>query len=119
MLAFYVDLGSAIVLESRHYWLEPRMPPERLGQLDDVFEQLGTADVYLFAQMSEIDRVLTNKPRVIVNILLSGKENLARQRILEGRGKLKLPEEAVGEAQRQLKELQNTLEFASEGLGGG
>jgi hypothetical protein len=95
-------------------WLEPRMSAEKLAQLDDVFERLGTADGDLFRQMSEIGQVLTNESRVIVNLLLSGQENRARQRIREGREKLKPLEEAVGEAQGQLKELQTRLGFASE-----
>jgi hypothetical protein len=94
-------------------WLMSRLKEEHLTELDAIFERLGTADGDLFTQMTEIGRVLTNESRVIVNLLFSGQESVARRRIIEGRQKLVPLDDALNTAQEQLKILESSLGFAT------
>ena len=95
-------------------WLKPRLAEDRLAELDQVFERLGTADGDLFAQLTDIGHTLTNESRVIVNLLLSGQEDLARTRISDGRRALEPLENAVNQAQMRLKQLATSLGFAAQ-----
>jgi hypothetical protein len=94
-------------------WLEPRLDNDKLSELDSVFSSLGTADIDIFAQMTEIGRTLTNESRIIVNLLLSGQEAEARRRIIEGRQKLQPLEGALRTAQAELRSLESNIGFAT------
>src|ERR1051326_1036859 len=68
--------------------IRDKLSPQTLSDVDTAFARLGTADGDLFVPLIQIGEVLTNESRVIVNFILSGQEDAARKRILEGRVKL-------------------------------
>lgn len=90
-------------------WIKPRLAPEKLMELDDVFGRLSTADGDLFMQMTNIAQVLTNESRLILNLLLSGQTEVARKRLLEGRAILLPVEEKMTEAYAELQEVQQAI----------
>ena len=92
-------------------WIAERVPPAQLEAMDDVFSSLGTADGDLFRPLVEIGDILTNESRLIANLLLSGQEQLARARILEGRQKLAPLEDQLAKAMRDLQEIEASLGY--------
>jgi len=107
VLAYYVKFGG---LREK---LIDEMDPKDLEEIDDIFGRLGAADGDLFEMLEEVGGVLTNESRVIVGLLASGQDKLARERILSAREKLRDLEDRLDEAMAELQQLQESLGFAN------
>ncbi len=92
-------------------WIKDKLSPAELEKVDDVFARLGTADGDLFRPLVEIGDILTNESRVIVNLLLAGQEDAARQRIRAGRMKLAPLENQLSLAMQELQQLEGSLGY--------
>lgn len=92
-------------------WLEGKLSPQDLQNTDVLFERLGTADGDLFRPLEGIGDILTNESGVIVNLLLAGQEDAARQRIREGRLKLAPLRESLTAAMQEVQELEHSLGY--------
>lgn len=68
--------------------VKDRIPPELLNSMDATFAELGTADGDLFAAMDNLGEALTGESQIIVRHLLTGREDLARERIADAHEKL-------------------------------
>jgi hypothetical protein len=88
-----------------------KLSPKSLSEVDTAFARLGTADGDLFVPLIQIGDVLTNESRVIVNLILSGQEDAARKRILDGRMKLAPLENQLSTAMRELQESASALGY--------
>jgi TIR domain len=97
-------------------WLEPRLEPEKLKVLDETFGQLGTADGDLFAALARIGDVMTEEASAIVGLLLSGQQQFARKRVLEGRKKLLPLESSLSSAMAKLQQLESSLGYVSRAI---
>jgi hypothetical protein len=82
-----------------------------ITELDSVFSQFSEADDKIFSPMVEVGKILTNESRVIVNLTLSGQEELARSRIIEGRKQLEPLIESISSAQDELRNLETKYGF--------
>lgn len=89
--------------------LIPRLTSEQLKDLDNIFSSLGTADGDMFREMTQIGQTLTNESRVILNLLLSGQEKLAKARLIEGRNVLGPLEDRLSLAYTELQEIQQKI----------
>jgi TIR domain-containing protein len=90
-------------------WLIPKLNPEQLRDLDAIFSNLGTADGDMFREMAQIGETLTNEARVILNLLLSDQQNLARTRLMDGRNVLRPLEDKLSLAYTELQEIQQKI----------
>jgi hypothetical protein len=88
-----------------------KISPKSLSEVDAAFARLGTADGDLFVPLIQIGDVLANKSRVIVNLILSGQEDAARKRILDGRMKLARLESQLSTAMRELQQSRSALGY--------
>ena len=94
-------------------WLEPKLTVKELKKLDQVFEKLGTADNDLFEAMTEIGEILTNESKLIVNLLITDQDDLAKRRIITGRETLNSLEISLNRAIKELNNLTLSLGFAT------
>lgn len=92
-------------------WLQPRLAREKLNALDETFSQLGTADGDLFVALARIGDVMTEEASAIVGLLLSGQQQVARKRILEGRKKLLPLERTLSSAMTKLQQIESSLGY--------
>jgi hypothetical protein len=105
ILEYYVRVGGL------RDWLQPRLPSEKLQTVDEAFRQLGTADGDLFAELARIGDVLTEEASAIVGLLLSGQQQVARKRILEGRRRLLPLERSLTSAMSKLQQIESSLGY--------
>jgi hypothetical protein len=107
--------GVILTLYGRYGGVRDRiknsLPGGTLLEMDAAFSRLGTADGDLFDPLVQIGDVLTNESRVIVNLIISGYEEAARKRILEGRLKLAPFEEQLSGAMRELQQAAAALGY--------
>lgn len=94
--------------------LEARASDDVLADADAAFETLGAADRDLFDDMERLGRSLSNESRAIVNLLMTGQDGVARQRIVEGRERLLALEERLRRAREEFQTIQRDLGYAEE-----
>jgi len=80
---------------------------------DSAFSDLGTGDMDLFEPLEEIGELLSNESRAVANLLLTGQEAAARQRILDGRLKLQPFEDKLAEAILELKRIESSFGYVT------
>jgi hypothetical protein len=105
VLEYYIRAGGL------RDWLEPRLAPKKLEKVDEAFRRLGTADGDLFADLARIGGVMTEEASAIVGLLLSGQQQVARKRILEGRKKLLPLERSLAAAMTRLQQIESSLGY--------
>lgn len=105
IIEYYIRVGGL------RDWLVPRLASEKLKTLDEVFRQLGTADGDLFEGLARIGDLMTEEASAIVGLLLSGQQQVARKRILEGRNKLLPLERSLVAAMSQLQQIEGSLGY--------
>lgn len=93
-------------------WLKANAPARVVARADDVFGELATADGDVFRELGLIGEMLTNESRVVVNLLVAGQPEAARQRVLEGRRRLMPLEEDLRKSASMLQEIETTLGYA-------
>lgn len=81
----------------------------KLRKLDATFERLGTADGDLFKQLARIGTCLEDESRVIVNLVLSGREEDARKHVADARALLQPFERKLSAARARMSELRASL----------
>lgn len=94
-------------------WLEPQFTPKELESVDEAFRKLSTADGDLFAQLEQIGVALTEEASEIAGLLLSGQDDMARERIVEGRNKLIPVERELAVAMSELQQIESSLGHVS------
>ncbi|MGH3690508.1 MAG: hypothetical protein ACRDT7_10165 [Microbacterium sp.] len=92
--------------------VKDRIEPELLTSMDETFEQLGTADGDLFAAMDALGEALTGESQVIVRHLTTGREDLARERIVAARDKLLPLEDELTKSLGAFQAIEGALGFA-------
>jgi len=93
-------------------WLKANAPARVVARADNVFGQLATADGDVFRELALIGEALTNESRVVVNLLVAGQPERARQRVLEGRQRLMPLEDDLRKSTEVLQEVESTLGYA-------
>ncbi|MFE4756058.1 hypothetical protein ACFRIB_38505 [Streptomyces mirabilis] len=91
--------------------LEEVTSPELLAQADDAFGQFASADGDLFARLEDLGETLTSEARAIEGLLITGQDDAARQRIIDGAQRLHPVEESVTLARRELRKIQDRLGY--------
>lgn len=86
-----------------------RLDDAQIDELDETFEELGTADGDAFAQMTNIGDYLKNESKAIVNLLLSRRQDDARERIIRAREMLEPLEQKLSDAMVEMQQLQSSL----------
>ena len=92
-------------------WLEPRLKPDKLKLLDETFGQLGNADGDLFEALVGVGDILTGEASAIAGLILAGQQEIARERILDGRKKLLPLERGLSKAMNSLQRVESSLGF--------
>jgi hypothetical protein len=92
-------------------WLEPRVKPDKLKLLDETFGQLGNADGDLFEALVGVGDILTGEASAIAGLILAGQQEIARERILDGRKKLLPLERGLSKAMNSLQRVESSLGF--------
>jgi len=89
-----------------------RVAPQLLHEADETFGRLSTADGDLFAQLVEIGLVLQGASRVIINLLLGGQQQAARERVVSGYMTLQPLQNDLDAALQQLLEIEALVGYA-------
>jgi hypothetical protein len=92
-------------------WLVPRLTPNKLKVLDESFGQLGNADGDVFEALVGVGDLLTGEASAIAGLVLAGQQEIARERILDGRKKLLPLERGLSNAMSSLQRVESSLGF--------
>jgi hypothetical protein len=96
-------------------WLEANASAAVKTRADAVFRMLGTADGDVFLHLSRIGEVLTSEARIVVNLLVGGQPDAARERVLAGRQKLAPLEADLQQTIEVLQDVESSLGYARSG----
>jgi len=89
-----------------------RVPPATLATMDGTFTRLATADGDLFRTMEGLGDALARESRTIERLLLTGQDELARQRIAQATEWLLGIEEALDDALHAFQTIESALGYA-------
>jgi hypothetical protein len=85
-----------------------------LDLADSTFRRLAISDFDMLAAMDELGNNLSLEARSIVNLLVSGQEELARQRAIQARERLLPLEDKVDAAVARFKEIESSIGYAED-----
>lgn len=94
--------------------LESRVDGELLALADKTFERLTHSDMDMLATMDGVGTALANESRSIVNLLESGQEPAARQRISQARKMLLPLEDKLDTAVANYKTIEGLIGYAPD-----
>jgi hypothetical protein len=89
--------------------IQGRLSATELEEVDDTFEQLGTADGDAFARMTRIGGYLADESRAVINHLFAQQDAAARERVAATRQLLEPLERELSAGMRELQQLEASL----------
>ena len=89
--------------------VKSQLSAAQLNELDTIFYRLGTADGDLFQEMTNIAYVLTNESRILLNLLISGQNEMATKKMLDDMALIEPIEQKMNKAYSDLQEISQKI----------